>query len=280
MDAAFFLPYEFSPAVLLLCAGALVLYARGAFALAATGKAPAWPRSLAFVLGIVLMYGVLQTQYDYMSQHMFFLHRLQHLVLHHMAPFLIILAAPGQALAAGLPARLKGPLRAIGHWPPLRVAYRVVQQPAIAAILFVGLIYLWLTPSLHLYAMLNVPLYNVMNWSMALDGLLFWYLMLDPRTPAEGGLRYGWRLVILGLVILPQNAIGGYIAMSDHEIYNVYAICGRLWAISPLTDQRIGGLITWIPAAMMSVLGGIIVLRRWMHEENIDRRPAQSVATK
>ncbi|HET7370988.1 MAG TPA: hypothetical protein VFK45_09130, partial [Gammaproteobacteria bacterium] len=47
-----------------------------------------------------------------------------------------------------------------------------------------------------------------------------------------------------------------------------------------LTDQRIGGLITWIPAAMMSVLGGIIVLRRWMHEENIDRRPAQSVATK
>jgi putative membrane protein len=81
-------------------------------------------------------------------------------------------------------------------------------------------------------------------------------------------------------VILPQNAIGGYIAMSDHEIYNVYAICGRLWAISPLTDQRIGGLITWIPAAMMSVLGGIIVLRRWMHEENVDRTPARSVDSK
>ncbi|HET7586457.1 MAG TPA: cytochrome c oxidase assembly protein [Gammaproteobacteria bacterium] len=281
MDAAFFfLPYEFSPTVLLLCAGAAALYLRGLWTLAGTGEAPAWPRTLAFLLGVVLMYGVLQTRYDYMAQHMFFLHRLQHLMLHHLAPFLIILSAPGRTLAAGLPVRLRQPLRTIGHWPLLRIAYRTIQQPVIAAVLFVGLIYLWLTPSLHLYAMLNVPLYNVMNWSMALDGLLFWYLMLDPRTPAEGGLRYGWRLVILGLVILPQNAIGGYIAMSDHEIYNVYAICGRLWAISPLTDQRIGGLITWIPAAMMSVLGGIIVLRRWMHEENVDRTPARSVDSK
>ncbi|HET7307072.1 MAG TPA: cytochrome c oxidase assembly protein [Gammaproteobacteria bacterium] len=276
MNAAFLLPYEFSPTVLLLCLVAVVLYVRGAIALARTGEAPAWPRSLAFLLGVALMYGVLQTHYDYMAQHMFFLHRLQHLVLHHLAPFLIIIAAPGAVMAAGLPAPLRAPLRAMGRFPPLRLGYRSIQQPAVAAVLFVGLIYLWLMPSIHFYAMLNVPLYNVMNWSMAVDGLLFWYVMLDPRTPAEGGLRYGWRLVILGLVILPQNAIGGYIAMSDHEIYHVYAICGRLWPISALTDQRIGGLITWIPAAMMSVVGGIVVLRRWMHEENATNRQAET----
>lgn len=276
MNAAFLLPYEFSPTVLLLCAVAALLYLRGVAALARAGEAPAWPRSLAYLLGVALMYGVLQTHYDYMAQHMFFLHRLQHLVLHHLAPFLIIIAAPSTALAAGLPTRLRGPLRAAGRFPLLRVPYRAIQQPAVAAVLFVGLIYLWLMPPIHFYAMLNVPLYNIMNWSMAVDGLLFWYVMLDPRTAAEGGLRYGWRLVILGLVILPQNAIGGYIAMSDHEIYHVYAICGRLWPISPLTDQRIGGLITWIPAAMMSVLGGIVVLRRWMHEENEDNRQAET----
>jgi putative membrane protein len=276
MNAAFFLPYEFSPTVLLLCAGAAVLYLRGVVALARAGEAPGWPRQLSFLLGVVLMYGVLQTQYDYMAQHMFFLHRLQHLVLHHLAPFLIMVATPGAALAAGLPEPLRGPLRKIGHWPPLYRTYRAVQQPVVAAVLFVGLIYLWLLPSIHFYAMLNLPLYNVMNWSMAVDGLLFWYLMLDPRTPAEGGVRLGWRIVILGLVILPQNAIGGFIAMSHHEIYHVYAICGRLWPISPLTDQRIGGLITWIPAAMMSVLGAIVVLRRWMREDNAARTPARA----
>ncbi|HET6724663.1 MAG TPA: cytochrome c oxidase assembly protein [Gammaproteobacteria bacterium] len=280
MNAAILLPYEFSPIVLILCLAAVALYLRGVAVRSGVGDAPAWPRSLAFLLGVALMYGVLQTHYDYMAQHMFFLHRLQHLMLHHLAPFLIIIAMPGATLAAGLPERLRGPLRTLGRWPPLRHGYRAIQQPAVAAVLFVGLIYLWLMPGIHFYAMLNVPLYNVMNWSMAVDGLLFWYVMLDPRTPAEGGLRYGWRLLILGLVILPQNAIGGYIAMSDHEIYHVYAICGRLWPISPLADQRIGGLITWIPAAMMSAIGGIVVLRRWMHDENEDRTPAHAVKPK
>ncbi|HET7675322.1 MAG TPA: cytochrome c oxidase assembly protein [Gammaproteobacteria bacterium] len=272
---AFLLPYEFSPTVLALSAGFAALYIRGLVRRRAERAAPHWGRTLAFFLGLALMYAVLQTHYDYMAQHMFFLHRLQHLVLHHLAPFLLVIAMPGAVLAAGLPESLRAPVESAASWRPLRAAYYAVQQPAVAAILFVGLIYLWLTPSLHLYAMLNIPLYDTMNWSMALDGLLFWYLMLDHRKPAEGGLRYGWRLVILGLVILPQNAIGAYIAMADHEIYHVYAICGRLWPISAITDQQIGGLITWIPAAMMSVVGAIVVLHRWMREENAEGEAAE-----
>lgn len=272
---AFLLPYEFSPIVVLACVAAVVLFTRGMVRRRAAGEAVGWVRSVAFLVGVALMYAVLQTQFDYMAQHMFFLHRLQHLVLHHLAPFLILIAAPGAVLADGLPQRARAPLRAVGAWRPLNAAYHAVQQPAVASVLFVGLIYLWLMPSLHFYAMLNIPLYNTMNWSMAIDGLLFWYLMLDARKPAEGGLRYGWRLLILGLVILPQNAIGGYIALSSREIYNVYAICGRLWPISPVTDQQIGGLITWIPAAMMSVIGAIVILRRWMREENAAAMPAR-----
>src|SRR5699024_8128935 len=110
---------------------------------------------------------------------------------------------------------------AVGHWLPVRLFYRTIQQPVIATLLFVGLIYLWLYPPVHFYAMLNVPLYRTMNWSMAVDGLLFWYLILDWRTPREGGLRYGFRLLILALIILPQDAIGAYIAMSGHVIYHV-----------------------------------------------------------
>lgn len=279
MSAAhFLLPYEFSPTVLLLCGAATALYVRGLIRLRRVGEAPAWGRSLAFFAGVALMYGVLQTHYDYMAQHMFFIHRLQHLVLHHLAPFLIVLALPGAVLAAGLPARARTPLRAVGEWGPLRAGWRVLQQPVVASLLFVGLIYLWLMPSLHFYAMLNVPLYNVMNWSMAVDGLLFWYLMLQPRTPGDGGLRYGYRLLILGAIMMPQNGIGGYIALSGQDIYTVYAICGRLWPISAVTDQQIGGLITWIPASMMSVLGAIVILKRWMREENPDHTKAKKDA--
>ncbi|MGH9643092.1 MAG: cytochrome c oxidase assembly protein, partial [Terriglobales bacterium] len=41
----------------------------------------------------------------------------------------------------------------------------------------------------------------------------------------------------------------------------------RLWPIDPLTDQEIGGLITWIPASMMSLAALLILWARWIHED-------------
>jgi len=63
-----------------------------------------------------------------------------------------------------------------------------------------------------------------------------------------------------------QIVVGAYIALSKHVLYDVYSVCGRAWPISPLTDQTIGGLTTWIPAAMMSVVGILLVIRMWMKQ--------------
>lgn len=46
---------------------------------------------------------------------------------------------------------------------PLRAVYACVRQPMAAAVLFVALIYLWLIPTVHFYAMINIGLYNAMN---------------------------------------------------------------------------------------------------------------------
>ncbi|MGH8127299.1 MAG: cytochrome c oxidase assembly protein, partial [Gammaproteobacteria bacterium] len=253
------LPYEFSPTVAVVCGGALVFYVVGAARLHRQGRAIRWPRHVAWGVGVLLIYAVLQTRFDYLSQHMFFIHRIQHLALHHLGPFLIVIAAPGAALAAALPERLRRGLRTSRVLSPLRLAYAGLQQPLVAATLFVALIYLWLIPTVHFYAMINIGLYNTMNWSMAIDGLLFWYLILGSRPPAQGGLGYGWRLLILGAIIVPQDIVGAYIALCNHDIYKIYAICGRIWSISPMVDQQIGGLVTWIPSAMMSSLGAYIL---------------------
>jgi putative membrane protein len=126
--------------------------------------------------------------------------------------------------------------------------------------LFVGLIYFWLVPEIHFDAMLSADLYQVMNWSMALDGLLFWWLILDRRSPKQGGLGYGKRIAILLAVIPPQIALGAYIVFSKEVIFDVYEVCGRAWPLNPLDDQRMGGLVTWVPATMMSVIGVLIIL--------------------
>ncbi|HSH27716.1 MAG TPA: cytochrome c oxidase assembly protein [Wenzhouxiangella sp.] len=265
---AFFVPWEFSWLVQISVWGALLLYFNGLRNTPA-GELPGYWPIIGFVVGVVLMYLVTQTRYDYWSQYMFFVHRIQHLVLHHMAPFLIALAWPAPVLARGIP----GPVRA---WFSRRrwlrwiyvALYRVLQQPAVASILFVGLIAFWLMPELHFDAMLSRNRYWVMNWSMALDGLLFWWLMLERGgrgiTPRLG---YGTRMLLLAAVMVPQIIIGASITFAETNVFDVYAVCGRAWPLYPMTDQHIGGLVTWIPAAMMSVVAALVVLRFWVHDD-------------
>ncbi|WP_346797467.1 cytochrome c oxidase assembly protein [Halomonas sp. Bachu 37] len=266
---AYLLPWEFSPAWTLTCLIAAVIYWRGLNRRRRGGKPEGVWRPFAFFLGIAAIYAATQTHYDYLAQYMFFIHRSQHLVLHHVAPFLIALAAPLPILAAGLPHRarnLPGTTLAV---QTLRPGYRLLQQPMIAALLFVGLIYFWLIPQVHFDAMLSHRLYQLMNWSMLLDGLLFWWLVLDPRSPEKGGLGYGVRIIVLVSVVPPQILLGAYLTFSNNVLFDVYAVCGRAWPLAPMTDQRLGGLITWIPAAMMSLLAILVVIGRLLGKSSL-----------
>lgn len=272
---AFFVPWEWSWPVQLSVWGTLLLYWNGLRRSRPEQRPGTWT-VVAFVTGVVLMYLVTQTRFDYWSQYMFFVHRGQHLVLHHLAPFLIALAMPAAVLGRGLPEPVKA-------WFGRRTVlaaiwvrtYRALQQPFLACFLFVGLIAFWLTPEIHFDAMLSSTLYWVMNWTMALDGLLFWWLIFEHGkrgiTPRLG---YGTRVLLLAAVMVPQIIIGASITFADGVWFDVYAVCGRAWPIEPMTDQLLGGLITWIPAAMMSVVGALIVLRFWMYSDTAEARVA------
>ena len=89
----YLLPWDFSPTVLATVALLAVLFARGA------RRTPVCAaRWLQFYLGLALLYAALQTKWDYYAGHMFFVHRLQHLVLHDLGPFLLAWSAPTAAL--------------------------------------------------------------------------------------------------------------------------------------------------------------------------------------
>ena len=74
-------------------------------------------------------------------------------------------------------------------------------------------------------------------------------------------------MLLLAAVMVPQIIIGASITFADQVWFDVYAVCGRAWPVAPITDQHLGGLITWIPAAMMSVVGALVVLRFWIYSD-------------
>jgi putative membrane protein len=256
-----FKPWEGSPTVVVAFALFGALYLRG------SRRRPAsWPRQFAFWIGFGLLYAALHTRVDYYSEHEFFIHRLQHLVLHHLGPFLIALSHPGAALRTGVPLGWRAHrLRSIERSRLSRWVLAFLLNPVIAPLLFVGLIFFWLWPPVHFAAMLDVRLYRVMNWSMAIDGLLFWWLILDPRPKPPARLLPGLRIIIALTVMLPQILLGAYVTFTHRDLYPIYALCGRAFGgIAPATDQYLGGLIIWIPSSMMSVVAALIAMRNWL----------------
>jgi putative membrane protein len=125
--------------------------------------------------------------------------------------------------------------------------------------MFVGLILFWLIPSIHFVAMLDVRLYRVMNWSVALNGLFFWNLVLNNFSLRPAGLSASARIAMMLAIIPPQIMIGALLFMTPHELYPIYTLCGRIFSMTPLVDQQIGGIILWIHGAMMSVVGILVV---------------------
>ncbi|HEY1795404.1 MAG TPA: cytochrome c oxidase assembly protein [Stellaceae bacterium] len=267
-------PWDFSPTVYLGTVLAGFWYIRG-IALAPAEARPAVWRRIAFALGLALIYAVLQTRFEYWSQHMFFLNRIQHDVMHHLGPFLIALSWPGAAIARGMPA----PLRRVAGGGPVAGAIRIVQQPLLAGFLFVGLVYFWLIPAVHFRAMIDPTLYAVMNASMVIDGLLFWFLVLDPRPRPPARASFGVRAALSFGVMFPQIALGAFVALTHRDLYSYYDLCGRLFpSLGALSDQHIGGIVIWIPPAMMSVLGMGLVLNAYRLHEEIEERARESTA--
>jgi len=259
-------PWDFSWAQYLAASCALFWYWRGV-ALSAPEARPRLWRRIVFVLGVGALYAVLQTRFEYMAQHMFFLNRVQHVVMHHLGPFLVALAWPGAAIRRGMPARV----RRIAENRSLAALVRMLQQPVLAPILFVGLFFLWLIPSVHFRAMLDPRLYALMNWSMVLDGLLFWSLVLDPRPKPPARISFGARAALSFAVMFPQILLGAIITFSQSDLYPYYDLCGRLYpSISALYDQHVGGIVSWIPPAMMSVAGVLLVLNSLRLQEDME----------
>jgi putative membrane protein len=224
-------------------------------------------RKVSFWAGLASLYTVSHTQFDFYSEHEFFIHRLQHTVLHHVGPFLIALSRPGMVLSAGSPLWVRPRVRQVLDAPTIAAIIDAMNNPAVAATLFIGLIVLWLVPSIHFVAMLDWRWYRAMNWSMAVNGLMFWNLALNAYALRPARLSAAARIGMILAVIPPQIVIGAMISFAPREVFFSYALCGRVVpGIGPVLDQQLGGLILWIPAAMMSVLGILTVINRdWLH---------------
>jgi putative membrane protein len=253
-------PWEFSWVVLTSFLLAAVLYWRGCRELQVS-----LARRLSFWIGMAIIYLSLHTYLDYYAEHEFFMHRIQQVLLHHLAPLLIIASYPATVLRAGLPlawrVRWLRPAQASRPW---RATRAVLFNPALATVLFIGLILVWLIPAAQTLAMLDWRIYRLMNWTMLASGFIYWSLVLDHRPRPPGRMTPGLRVLSPAITMAPQILAGAIVTFSKTDLYPIFEVCGRAFTFNVLTGQLVGGVIMWVPAAIIESIGALLALRQWL----------------
>jgi putative membrane protein len=264
-------PWEFSWVFLVLFVATALAYARGSRRLCVPGA-----RQAGFWVGMAMVYVSLHTYFDYYAEHEFFMHRIQQVLLHHLAPLFIIAAYPGTVLRAGLPLAWRVRLRRIQRSVAWRGLSAVLLHPAVITASFVALILVWLIPDMQTLAMLDWRIYRAMNWSMVVSGLAYWWLVLDHRPKPPGRMAPGWRVLSPAITMTPQIVAGAIVTFSKSDLYPIFEICGRAFTLNVLTGQLIGGVIMWVPAAMIESAGGLLALRQWLRLSRSGRLPRRA----
>jgi len=269
-------PWEFSPALLLCFAVGIYLFVRGQKV-----HKVSTARKVLFWAGVVLVYLPMHTLVDYYAERMFFIHRIQHLFLHHVGPLILMLSYPGSVMRAGLPLSWRSRLRRFNKTRLGQMIIACLTNPIVIPALFVFLVIVWLIPSVQFYSMLDWRLYRLMNWSVVISGFLYWNLILDRRPAPPAAMTPGGRVISPILTMAPQMVAGAIIAFTDRDLYPLFNLCGRALDMSATTDQSIGGLTMWIPAAMAEVAGLMIAFRNLLRLSALGRwggRKARAVA--
>lgn len=288
-------PWHLSPTLIICFALSAFLFARGAY------KKPInISRQILFWSGWLLLYASMHTQVDYFAERVFFIHRIQHMVLHHLGPFLVMLSYPGQVMRIGMGRAWRLRLEQFNRSPLGQALIYWLTHKFWIPFLFVFLVIIWLFPTIQVYSMLNVKIYRFMNWSVVVSGLLYWNLILDrrpyhaPQITASTAIGRWWqrrslpgpyavmshkeRVLSPVCTMVPQILAGAFIAFSSTDLYPFFEICGRALPITAAQDQGWGGIIMWVPAGAVETFGIVVAAMTWwrLHAQGrIYYRPTQ-----
>lgn len=224
-------------------------------------------QTVSFLTGVALIVVALASPIDALADQYFFMHQVQHLLLRMIAPVLIMLGAPLTPILRGLPDSTRdGVVRPLVSSPRPRKFYKLLNHPVLVPSAFMATLLVWQIPGPHNLSVENIWVHYLMHGSMFGTAMLFWWLIIDPK-PRRSILHYGIRVLILGLIVIPNTALSAPITLSSNIIYDVYTQSVSGWNITPKVDQVTGGIIMWLLIDMMSVVGAGIVFIMWYQRD-------------
>jgi putative membrane protein len=216
-------------------------------------------RAACFAAGLAaLAASVFGPLHELAERPVFAAHMVQHLLLTLLVPPLVL---------AGLPAHMGDAVLRPVLLRSLTLARlaRLLTRPVLALALHAIALVAWHLPGPYRLALEHHGWHLGQHFTLVSTAVLAWWPVLGPSRLVPP-LPYGAQLLYLFAFGMPMTVVAAMITGAEHVLYPSAAAI-------PLDDQRLGGLIMWVPAGIVPLVAFTVVFFQWVRAEWDDPAP-------
>ena len=213
-----------------------------------------------FTAGMMVVFFALTSPLHILSERFLFsMHMVQHVLLTLIAPPLLVL---------GTPAWLIRPMLR-PNWA-FRTA-RLLTHPITAIALFNIIFSIWHIPALYDSSLTSEAFHALEHIMMVATAMLMWW-PLTSNMPELPRLNYPLQLGYLFALSVAQIIVFAIITFAEEPIYDFYVHAPRIWGLTPLLDQQLGGIIMKVGSGIYFLTLLIIIFFKWFNQEEAERK--------
>ena len=267
--------WSFEPLVVVTLALSAALYGFGVQQLwkeSARGRGLKRWEAACFAGGWLTLFIALVSPVHAWGQVLFSAHMTQHELLMLVAAPLLVLGRPIIAFMWALPLSWS---RAVGNLAKARTfqsTWHVLTIPLVAWVVHAIALWIWHVPSLFDAVLHSELMHTLQHLSFLLSALLFWWALIHGP---KGSLGFGAAVLYVFTTSLHSGLLGALLTFSRSVWYPSYIGLTNSWGLTPLDDQQLGGLIMWIPAGLVYVFAGLILVVGWMRASELRMQKAE-----
>jgi len=194
------------------------------------------------------------------EDYLFSAHMVQHVLLGDIAPLLILLGL-SRVIMRPATRRLMRIERRLG---PLA-------HPATGIVIWLALMYLWHVPALYDAAAEHAGVHLLEHASFFTAGVALWWPLIQP-VPMRRRLTGLQPLAYIASAKAGLAALGLYLAWSSAALYPYYERTPRIWGLSPVEDQNVGGVIMMVEQSFTLVLVMVVLFMRMLAQSEEEER--------
>src|SRR5215204_2203559 len=126
-------------------------------------------------------------------------------------------------------------------------------HPAAFIAAWLALIYLWHIPAMYNGALEGPLLHGLEHVSFFTAGCLLWWPLIQP-VPMRHRLEGMQGLLYVFAAKATLGVLGLYLTWSSSVVFDYYLDKPRIWDLTPVSDQNVGGAIMMVEQALVLLL--------------------------